>query len=98
MEVAAPAPLVDVNGDAGVFADRADTCVTVVDVQGAGAAAGSQPYCGTPRSGAWRIANGKIDADRDRRLAAKLVIRRGCLLATSDAKDTAGSFHSPIDR
>ncbi len=77
MEVAAPAPLVDVNGDAGVFADRADTRVTAVDVPGAGAAAGSQPYCGTPRSAAWRIANGKIDADRDRRLAAKLVICRG---------------------
>jgi len=51
-----------------------------------------------PRSAAWRIASDKIEADRDRRLAAKLVICRGCFPATRDNKDATASIQSSADR
>lgn len=47
-----------------------------------------------PRSAEWQIAYSKIEADRDRRLAAKLVICRGCLPTTDDAKEITGSIRS----
>jgi hypothetical protein len=49
-----------------------------------------------PRSAEWRVAYARIEADRDRRLAAKLIICRGCLPIESDAKETTAlSAHLP---
>jgi hypothetical protein len=48
-----------------------------------------------PRSAEWGIAYAKIQADRDKRLAAKLMICRGCLTVESDAgQTTTSSIHS----
>jgi hypothetical protein len=38
-----------------------------------------------PKSSAWFAAEGKIEADRDKRLAAKLVICRGCSAPASNS-------------
>jgi hypothetical protein len=49
-----------------------------------------------PRSAEWRVAYARIEADRDKRLAAKLVICRGCLPIESNAKETTAlSAHLP---
>src|SRR5436853_6022789 len=40
-----------------------------------------------PRSAEWRIAYAKIEAARDKRLAAKLVICRGCFDASSESRE-----------
>ncbi|QDF36260.1 hypothetical protein FJN17_01055 [Bradyrhizobium symbiodeficiens] len=52
-----------------------------------------------PRSAEWFAAQRKIDADRDKRLAAKLIICRGCSVSTTKAEPsqvTAGSTESRL--